>query len=64
MSELKLDRDALEELWQLRLSNAKLRLEFARNYVLEVQRDRRAEVTPPRTAATPISRHFAPKPVL
>lgn len=29
----------LEELWRLRLSNARLRVQFARSYVKEVQRD-------------------------
>ena len=29
----------LDELWRLRLSNARLRLEFARSYVKEVHRD-------------------------
>ena len=29
----------LKELWQLRLSNARLRAQFTHNYVIEVQRD-------------------------
>jgi hypothetical protein len=33
------DRRALERLWLNRLNDAKLRLDFARNYLAEVQRD-------------------------
>lgn len=33
------DQAAVEELWRKRLNTAKLRLEFARNYVAELQRD-------------------------
>jgi hypothetical protein len=33
------DRRALEQLWHQRLTDAKLRLEFARNYMSEVKRD-------------------------
>ena len=32
-------RKVLEELWRSRLNDAKLRLDFARNYVADVQRD-------------------------
>ena len=33
------DRNGIEELWLARLRDAKLRLDFAQNYVREVQRD-------------------------
>lgn len=33
------DRKAIEDLWNQRLNDAKLRLDFARNYTSEVQRD-------------------------
>lgn len=33
------DRPALEALWRNRLKDARLRLDFARNYVTEIQRD-------------------------
>lgn len=33
------DRKALEELWLNRLNDAKLRVDFARNYVIEVEHD-------------------------
>ena len=33
------DRKALEEFWLNRLHDAKLRLDFARNYVIEVKQD-------------------------
>ena len=33
------DRQALEDLWRERLHDARLRLDFARNYTKEVQRD-------------------------
>lgn len=33
------DRRTLEELWRQRLNDAKLRLDFARNYLTEVRRD-------------------------
>ena len=33
------DRTALENLWRQRLNEAKLRLDFASNYVKEIQRD-------------------------
>jgi hypothetical protein len=39
MGELVPNRQALEELWRLRLQDAKLRLDFARHYAKEVQRD-------------------------
>ena len=39
MSSSKPNRRDLEELWLNRLSDAKLRLEFARNYVIEVKQD-------------------------
>ena len=35
------NREALEQLWRRRLNDAKLRLEFAKNYLKEVQRDLR-----------------------
>jgi hypothetical protein len=41
------DRDGLEDLWHLRLSNAKLRLRFARDYVIELQRDRMLDLVLP-----------------
>lgn len=33
------DRKALEDLWRQRLNDAKLRLDFARNYLSELRRD-------------------------
>ncbi len=33
------DRTALEALWRQRVNDAKLRLDFASNYVKEIQRD-------------------------
>ena len=33
------DRKTLEDLWRQRLNDAKLRVDFARNFVLEVERD-------------------------
>lgn len=33
------DRKVLEEQWRQRLNNLKLRLQFARNYMLEARRD-------------------------
>ncbi len=33
------DREELEDRWRKRVTDAKLRLDFARNYVKEVQRD-------------------------
>jgi hypothetical protein len=46
MSKKQPDRYALEELWRQRVNTAKLRLEFARNYVAELQEDLRAETIP------------------
>lgn len=40
------DRKALEELWRQRVNTARLRLEFARNYVAEVQQEVRQEGLP------------------
>jgi hypothetical protein len=47
MSKNEADRNALEEVWRQRLNTARLRLEFARNYVAELQQDLRAEALPP-----------------
>jgi hypothetical protein len=40
------DRKALEELWGQRLEDAKLQLDFARNYLAEVERDYSAGSVP------------------
>ena len=40
-------RQALENLWRERLNDAKLRLDFARNFVKELQRDHLAGGVPP-----------------
>lgn len=40
------DGDQLEEVWRRRLGDAKLRLEFARDYVLELQKDLKADGIP------------------
>lgn len=39
MSEIPPSREALEQLWRNRLNDARLRLDFARTYLREVQRD-------------------------
>jgi hypothetical protein len=40
------DRQQIEELWRRRLADAKLRLDFARQYLNEVQRDQRDGTVP------------------
>lgn len=40
------NRQALEDLWRQRLNDAKLRLDFALNYMQEVQRDYPADDIP------------------
>jgi hypothetical protein len=40
------DRNALENLWRRRVENAGLRLDFARNFVEEVQKDVAAHAVP------------------
>ena len=39
MAEAPLNRQQLEDLWRQRVQDARLRLQFARTYVKEVQRD-------------------------
>ena len=46
MSNHESDRQALENLWRERVKSARLRLEFARNYVAELQQDLRAGAIP------------------
>lgn len=41
------DRWHIEQLWRSRLQDAKLRLDFARQYLREVQRDRSDGAVPP-----------------
>lgn len=41
MSDVRPTRDELEAVWRSRVQNAKMRLDFARNYLKEIQRDLR-----------------------
>lgn len=46
MNQFEPDRNRLEELWRVRVTDAKLRLEFAREYVLELQKEMKADGIP------------------
>ena len=47
MSDIQPTGQELENLWQKRVADAKVRLDLTRNYLKEVQRDRKSGMLPP-----------------